>query len=180
MKFFSKITTVVLITVGAAGTLGGAIMFGVGGAPTAKLSFNDNPEKTVGVGWLNFDSKAFQGISYDDFLKTGRDNQAGLKTGITETEASIQKLEAELATLNPDTEAGQIATIKGQIANSKAEIKVLKVNLNAAVLFDLAIAGIIVMSVGILIAALSAAMAINVENSEDRKLAKKNKVEINN
>lgn len=176
MKLFSKILTVVLTTVGAAGTVGGVIMFAVGGAPAIKLSVPNVAERTIGVGWLNFDATAFNDISYNDWLKNARDNKDAIKTQIDTNENSIKVDEAKIAALDPNipADAIQIALIQINIVTTKATLVTLKASLNAPGWYDLAIAGVSIMSVGIVIAALSVAMAINIENSEERKKAKRN------
>lgn len=114
MKLFSKILTVVLTTVGAAGTVGGVIMFAVGGAPAIKLSVPNVAERTIGVGWLNFDATAFNDISYNDWLKNARDNKDAIKTQIDTNENSIKVDEAKIAALDPNkpADAIQIALTK--------------------------------------------------------------------
>lgn len=162
MKFFSKILTVVLTTVSAAGTLGGAVMFAVGGTQNI-TSFDQTGKKiSAGVGWLNYDAKS------ELTKEFGNDHTKLLeysKTNVDSIKAEIKTLEDLLNTVP-----------ENQKENIRLGINSYKTILNASGFYDLAIAGVVVMSVSILIAALSAAMAINVENAEDRKKAKRTNV----
>lgn len=87
------------------------------------------------------------------------------KTNVDSIKAEIKTLEDLLNTVP-----------ENQKENIRLAINSFKTILNAQGFYDLAIAGVVVMSVSILIAALSVAMAINVENAEDRKKAKRTNV----
>lgn len=174
MKMISKILTVALTAVAGVGTLGGAIMFAVGGSTNVKLQNDATPIELIntGIGWLNFQNdsvfllKIIPGLKdYNEFLEFTKSTrgQEELKLIIKDTE--------DLLTL-PNLSIESKDSLKEQI-------KSLNVMLTAPALYNLSIAGVSIMSIGIVLAALSAAVAINIENAEERKKSKKNNTENN-
>lgn len=207
MKLFSKMLAVVLTTVGAVGTVGGVVMFAVGGSHSAITITADGKEETTGLGLFNYKDTGFGDFSA--FLKYTNDNRElqktsldGLKQDVKASEDAINKshddfkkgMEALLAAAaqqglsQAQIEAAVAAattafettlkTEQDKLNNYKLLVKYYEGILSAQGMYDLTVAGAVIMSIGIVAAALSAWASIKVENSEERKIAKKNKTTV--
>lgn len=145
----------------------------------------------VGCGLLNYDARASSNFynKYDVFLKEGKERKDEFEFLIKQTENHSKTLKDSLPLLNEIVKTAQdnlanaesgndvnaiiLAKESLQKATNDLDGTILNIQLavsnnnwwraaiDAPIAYDVTIAGIIVMSVGILFAALSAAMAIN-------------------
>lgn len=182
MKLFSKMIAVVLTTVGAVGTVAGIGMFAGGGTQFATNVTPDGTsgavkEDTYGIGWLNFDSAKNGDLTFDAYLALVNTQafKDDIKAQVEAINNNIKMIEDMIKQFEGNLPAEQIATAKKTVESYKKQVNGLNATLNAQGMYNLAIAGVSIMSVGLVISALSAFVAIKIENSEEKKIAKKNK-----
>lgn len=184
MKLFSKMIAVVLTTVGAVGTVAGIGMFAGGGTQFATNVTPDNTgavkTDTYGIGWLNFDSAKNGDLTFDAYLASTntQEYKDANKALLDQVNATIKTYEEAIKTgeIQGQKLTDEMITIaKKALEGYKMQRNGLNALSNAQGMYNLAIAGVSIMSVGLVISALSAFVAIKIENSEEKKIAKKNK-----
>lgn len=209
MKLFSKMLAVVLTTVGAVGTVGGVVMFAVGGSHSAVVIRPDNGKRmTVGLGLFNYKQGEMHQGDFSSFLKYTNDNRKQANTELDAFKKQVktdedainvapeqlkQAIQQLIATFPQGTDQAaidaavaqliklyeaQLIVMQTRLDENKLQVKFSEALLSAQGMYDLAVAGAVIMSVGIVAAALSAWASIKVENSEERKIAKKNKTTV--
>lgn len=169
MKLLSKTLTAIVTVVGAVGTFAGIVMFAAGGTQFYKTQDMTGKEVTVGTGWLNYNKDDFKGISYSIFLEEARDKNDKLSSTIAVYEKELKRYEeelriAEMLPLNDPAREIAISSAKIQINTAKLVLDANKMLVNVSAMYDVSVAGVVIMSLSIAIAALSAVMAIKVEN----------------
>lgn len=176
MKLISRTLAVVLTTMGAVGTVGGAMMFGIAGTGGLQhpTSFFLNPDTSIGapgaiecnIGWLNYNAPPFSSAQGDEILGHANITINEYQKIMNFNDFLLLSKAAQYVVNNPSIDIYNLS-------RSDSWIPVI----NATAMYDAAIAGIVIMSVGIIIIALSAIVAIKIKNPELIKMDEKEIVE---
>lgn len=158
MRIRSKLLIIILGSVAAVWIIGGGTMFGIGGNQQVTRT-SATGDTTAGIGWLNFDINKV-GVNFDQFIELARN-------AIKNLPAIIKTIEDKIAA---NTNPADTEKLNAELSLKKAE---LDTSNNAIVMYGLAIAGVVIMSVGLGIGVITAAMATF------RFVSKKNKVTVN-
>lgn len=132
----SKKLSIILASVAGVSTIAGGVMYGVGGNQTIVGTTAQGDELQT-VGWINFNRP---GMTFDEYMKGLQDTKKSL-------EDQIKIFEANPA----DPLAGiQIATLKKAIESIDSQVS----------MYNLAIAGVVIMSLGLAMGAITVALVI--------------------
>lgn len=133
----SKKLSIILASVAGVSTIAGGVMYGVGGNQTIAGKTAQGADELQTVGWINFNRP---GITFDEYMKSLQDTKKSLEDQIKIYEA------------NPsDPLAGlQIEALKKAIESIDSQVS----------MYNLAIAGVVIMSLGLAMGAITVALVI--------------------
>lgn len=158
MKISKKTLGIIFGSIAGASIIAGGTMFGVGGNQTTTISFG-GVSTTYGSGMINFESAKVGGVTYGEYIQNltnlinnSKDTLKQIKDGI----AMLEKLPPGSIVDNVTVEQ-KIAEFQQMIIETEDAIAVAHV---AITMNNLAIAGAVIMSLGLATGVIIGAIAL--------------------
>lgn len=158
MKISKKTLGIIFGSIAGASIIAGGTMFGVGGNQTTTISFG-GVSTTYGSGMINFESAKVGGVTYGEYIQNltnlinnSKDTLKQIKDGI----AILEKLPPGSIVDNVTVEQ-KIAEFQQMIIETEDAIAVAHV---AITMNNLAIAGAVIMSLGLATGVIIGAIAL--------------------
>lgn len=158
MKISKKTLGIIFGSIAGASIIAGGTMFGVGGNQTTTISFG-GVSTTYGSGMINFESAKVGGVTYGEYIQNltnlinnSKDTLKQIKDGI----AILEKLPSGSIVDNVTVEQ-KIAEFQQMIIETEDAIAVAHV---AITMNNLAIAGAVIMSLGLATGVIIGAIAL--------------------